>query len=125
MAVKPGRQAVHGSHWRAALRYGFDTGYRLFDLVTQRIGAAVEPRARLLRRRRRALRWGLVFGLGCVFWVLATTLLASWSTPVWVLLITGSIAAGAAGPATLLLLRYRWLKSVPLPARRPGGSAMQ
>lgn len=96
-------------------------GYRLLDAVMQRISAAFEPRARMVRRRRRALRWGAIFTAACLFWVSVTALLASWPTPVWVLLITGLTAAGAAGPATLLLLRYRWLRSVPLPAPRPGG----
>lgn len=100
----------------------FATGYRFFDVLAQKIGAVFDPRARMLRRRRRALRWGLIFGAGCVFWVLVTALLASWATPAWVLLITGLIAAGAAHPATLLLLRYRWLRSVPLPAQRPGAA---
>ncbi|MGH3560813.1 MAG: phage shock envelope stress response protein PspM [Mycobacterium sp.] len=111
---------LHTGQWRAVLQRGFDTGYRLSDLLMQKISAAIDPRARMLRQRRRALRWGLIFGAGCVFWVLVTTVLASWTTPAWVLLITGLIAAGAAGLATLLLLRYRWLRSIPLPAQRPG-----
>jgi hypothetical protein len=94
---------------------------RGLDLLAQKISAAMDPRARLLRRRRRALRWGLIFAAGCVFWVLVTALLASWTTPVWALLITGSIAAAEAAPATLLLLRYRWLRSIPLPARLEAG----
>lgn len=106
--------------WRAMMRRGWDSGLRLCDALAQKISAAFDPRSRLLRQRRRALRWGLVFGVACVFWVLVTTVLASWATPVWVLLITGLMATGAAGPATLLLLRYRWLRSVPLPAQRPG-----
>ncbi|MEO8814843.1 MAG: hypothetical protein ABI307_14595 [Mycobacterium sp.] len=113
------RSAQTGS-WRAVLQRGFDHGYRLSDALVQWIGAALEPRARMLRQRRRALRWGLIFGAGSAFWLLVTTVLASWTTPVWVLLITGLLAAGAAAPATLLLLRYRWLRSVPLPAQRPG-----
>jgi hypothetical protein len=102
--------------WRAVL----DTGYRLSDLLAEKISAAMDPRARVLRQRRRALRWGLIFAAGCVFWVLTTMVLASWTTPAWVLLITGLIAAGEAAPATLLLLRYGWLRSTPLPAQRPG-----
>lgn len=105
---------------RTLLQRGVDTGYRLSDLLARKISAALDPRARMVRRRRRALRWGVVFAAASGFWVLVTTLLASWPTPVWVLLITGLIAAGAAGPATLLLLRYRWLRSTPLPAQRPG-----
>ncbi|MCV7316672.1 hypothetical protein H7J77_14130 [Mycolicibacillus parakoreensis] len=89
------------------------------DLVAHKVGVAAEPRARQLRRRRRALRWGLIATVTCVFWALATAVFASWTTPVWVLIITSAIAAGAAIPATLLLLRYRWLRSLPLPAARP------
>lgn len=106
--------------WRTLLQRGLTAGYRVSDLLAEKVGAALDPRARLLRQRRRALRWGLFCTGGCVFWVLVTTLLASWPTPVWVLLITGVTAAGAAAPATLLLLRYRWLRSLPLPAQRPG-----
>lgn len=108
--------------WRAMLRRGLDSGLRLSDVLAQKINAAFDPRARLLRQRRRALRWGLIFGAGCLCWMLVTTVLASWTTPVWVLLITGLLAAGAAGPATLLVLRYRWLRSVPLPAPRPASN---
>jgi hypothetical protein len=108
--------------WRVVLQRGFDSAYRLSDLAAQKISAALDPRARMLRQRRRALRWGVIFGAGCLFWMLATTVLASWSTPVWVLLITCLLAAGAAIPTTLLLLRYRWLRSLPLPAQRPGSS---
>lgn len=108
--------------WQALLRRGLAGGGRLCDLLAERIGAALDARARLLRQRRRALRWGLMCTAGCVFWVLATALLASWPTPLWLLLITGVTAAGAAAAATLLLLRYRWLRSRPLPAQRPGAT---
>ena len=84
-------------------------------MLADKLGALADPRARLLRKRRWALRLGLFFGAACGFWMLVTAVRASWATPVWVLLITGLIAAGAAAPATLLLLRYRWLRSVPLP----------
>lgn len=121
MAVSSG-QPVGGGWWRTVVQRGWDTVNEFCDLAAQKISVATDPRARMLRRRRRTLRWGLVFGAGCVFWVLVTALLASWSTPVWVLLITGLIATGAAIPMTLLLLRYRWLRSVPLPAQRPGNT---
>jgi hypothetical protein len=118
--------AVRTGGWRAVAQHGlergFETGYRMSDLLAAKISAAMDPRARMLRQRRRALRWGLIFAVGCVFWVLITALLASWTTPVWALLITGLIAAGEAAPATLLLLRYRWLRSRPLPAQRPGAA---
>ncbi len=115
MAVKSNQRG----QWRMLLRRGFDTVAELSDQVAEKINAATDPRSRGLRRRRRALRWGLIFAAGCAFWALVTALLASWSTPVWLLLITGLIASGAAIPATLLLLRYRWLRTEPLPARRP------
>ncbi|MBS9531978.1 hypothetical protein KIH27_00060 [Mycobacterium sp. M1] len=99
---------------------GIDRASELADLLADKLSAIADPRARLLRKRRWALRLGLLFGGACGFWVLTTMLLASWSTPAWVLLITGLIAAGAAAPATLLLLRYRWLRSLPLPTARPG-----
>lgn len=108
--------------WDAVLQRGLESGYRLSAALARQLSAVLEPRARMLRQRRRARRWGVVCAAGCVFWLLVTALLASWATPVWALLITGLIAAGAAGPAMLLLLRYRWLRSLPLPARRPGAS---
>jgi MFS family permease len=115
MAVK----TTHDGQWRALLGRGMDTVTDLSDLVAQKISVATDPRTRGLRRRRRALRWGLIFTVGVAFWGLLTTLLASWSTPFWVLLITMLIAAGEAIPATLLLLRYRWLRKEPLPSPRP------
>src|ERR1700730_940160 len=111
MAVRTARDG----QWRALLGRGFDAVTDLSDLVAQKISVVTDPRTRGLRRRRRALRWGLIFTVGVVFWALVTTLLASWSTPFWVLLITMLIAAGEAIPATLLLLRYRWLRKEPLP----------
>ncbi len=115
MAVKPSQ----GGQWRALLTRGLDTVSDWSDLFAQKISVATDPRNKGLRRRRRALRWGLVFTAGVLFWGLVTALLASWSTPFWVLLITLLIAAGEAIPATLLLLRYRWLRKEPLPAARP------
>ncbi|HEY0419969.1 MAG TPA: hypothetical protein VGC80_10670, partial [Acetobacteraceae bacterium] len=96
-----------------------DTAADVSDLVAKKISAAADPRARLLRRRRRALRWGLIFGVGCLFWMAVTAVLAAWGWFVLLLQITGAIAVVMAIPATLLLLRYRWLRSEPLPAQRP------
>ena len=126
MAVKAVK-ASQGGSWRALLQRGFDTAADLSDLVAQRISAAADPRARLLRRRRRALRWGLVFSAGCAFWAVVTAVLAAWvPVPIvdasWralLLEVTGFIAVVQVIPATLLLLRYRWLRSEPLPAPRP------
>jgi hypothetical protein len=115
--------------WRTIAQRGVDTAAELSDVVAQKLGAAADPRAKLLRKRRWALRacWFFVFATG--LWISVTALLASWSTPWWVLLITGIIATGAAFPATLAFLRYRWLKASPLPPERtvrrlpPWGSA--
>ena len=108
--------------WRALLQRGLDTAADLSDLVAQKISAAADPRARLLRRRRRALRWGLIFTAGCVFWAVVTAVLAAWGWFALLLEITGAIAVVQAIPATLLLLRYHWLRSEPLPASRPANA---
>src|SRR5271157_3923752 len=110
---------VGSRQWRSVLQRSLDSASEFADLAAQRLSAAADPRARLLRKRRWALRSGLFFAFACVFWVLVTLLLASWNTPAWALLIPGIIAAGAAAPATLLLLRYRWLRAEPLPSPRP------
>ncbi len=104
--------------WRSLMQRGVDTAAEISDVVAEKLNAAADPRAKLLRKRRWAARIGVFFAIASVFWVLVTALLAAWSTPVWVLIITGSIAAGAAFPATLLLLRYRWLRAAPLPPER-------
>lgn len=104
--------------WRSMLQRGVDTAAELSDVVAEKLSAAADPRAKLLRKRRWALRLGLFFTVSSVFWVLVTAVLASWTVPAWVLIITGAVAAGAAFPATLLLLRYRWLLGAPLPPER-------
>jgi hypothetical protein len=118
MAVKSGQRVTGSGQWRTLLQRGFDTANELSDLVAQKISAVTDPRARLLRRRRRALRWAVIFGVASVFWAVVTVLLAAWGWFVALLVVTGSIAAGSAIPATLLLLRYRWLRSLPLPTQR-------
>ena len=118
MAVKPDKPGFVSRQWRSAMQRGVDTVSEYADVAAQKLSAAADPRARLLRKRRWALRLGLFFGFATVFWVAVTGLLATWSTPVWGLIITGVIAAGAAVPATLLLLRYRWLRREPLPPQR-------
>jgi hypothetical protein len=111
--------ATQRGSWRALLQRGLDTAADLSDMVAQKISAAADPRARQLRRRRRALRWGLIFTAGCVFWAVVTAVLAAWGWFALLLEITGAIAVVQAIPATLLLLRYHWLRAEPLPASRP------
>jgi hypothetical protein len=115
MAVESGRSAP----WRALLLRGLDTADALSDLVAQKISAAIDPREKLLRRRRRALRWGLIFAAGCLFWGVVTAVLTAWGWFALLLEITGGIAVGQAMIATLLLIRYRWLRAEPLPTQRP------
>ncbi|OSC42238.1 phage shock envelope stress response protein PspM [Mycobacterium decipiens] len=106
-------------HGRAVLQRGLDTVADLADLVARKIRAASDPRARLLRRRRRALRWAWIFTAGVAFWGLVTAVLAAWGWFALLLQITGAVAVVMAVPATLLFFRYRWLKAEPLPAQRP------
>lgn len=111
MAVRPGQS-------RSMLQRGVDAVSEYADAAAVRLSAVSDPRARLLRKRRWALRLGVLFAAATGFWVVLTGLLAAWSTPVWALIITGVIGAGAAVPATLFLLRYRWLRGEPLPPQR-------
>jgi hypothetical protein len=108
--------------WRSLMQRSVDSAAELTDVVAERLHAAADPRAKLLRKRRWALRLGLFFAVTTVFWLIVTAVLASWSTPFWVFIITGAIAAGAMFPATLLLLRYRWLRAEPLPPVRSRAS---
>lgn len=100
------------------MQRGMDTVSEYAEVAAHKLNAAADPRARLLRKRRWALRLGVFFTISMVFWMLVTAVLATWSTPVWALIITGVIAAGAAVPATLFFLRYRWLRAEPLPPPR-------
>ena len=118
MAVKETQRGP----WRALLQRGWDTAADVSGLVAQKISAAADPRARLLRRRRRALRWGLISGAGCLFWIAVTGVLAAWGWFALLLEVTGAVAVVLAIPATLLLLRYRWLRAEPLPAQRPANT---
>jgi len=115
MAVQSGRSGV----WRTLLLRGLDTASDLSELVFQTISAATDPRERQLRRRRRALRWGLIFAAGTIFWAVVTAILAAWGWFALLLEITGGVAVAQAMIATLLLIRYRWLKADPLPPQRP------
>ena len=96
---------------RSVVQRSVDAASEVADVVASRLSAVADPRARLLRKRRWALRLGLFFGFASVFWVAVTGLLATWSTPVWALIVTGVVGAGAAFPAALLLMRYRCVPS--------------
>ena len=66
--------------------------------LAQKLGAAADPRAKMLRKRRWALRAGLFFTFATGLWIAVTAVLASWSTPAWVLPIPGAIAVGRRVP---------------------------
>lgn len=107
---------------RSLLQRGLDGASEAADVVAHKLSLAADPRARHLRKRKWALRTGLFFTFCTVLLILVTVLLASWSTPAWALLIPGLLAAGAAFPATLGFLRYRWLRAEPLPPQRPAST---
>ncbi|MET0450343.1 MAG: hypothetical protein ABW137_00775 [Mycobacterium sp.] len=116
--------------WRSLVQRGVDTAAEFSDVVAQKLGTAADPRAKLLRKRRWALRAGLFFTFSTGLWIVVTAILGSWDViPAWVLPIPGAIAVGAAFLATLSFLRYRWLRGEPLPPERnrrrlpPWGSA--
>lgn len=115
MAVKSAQRGQR----RALLQRGLDFVGDLSDFAARKISAATDPRARQLRRRRRALRWALIFSAGCVFWAAVTAVLAAWGWFALLLQITGAIAVVQVIPATLLFFRYYWLRSEPLPSQRP------
>jgi len=94
---------------RTLLQRGFDTVVDLSGLVFDKINAATDPRARQLRRRRRALRWAWIFTAGCGFWAAVTAILAAWGWFALLLQITGAVAVFCVLPATLLLFRYYWV----------------
>src|ERR1700749_423560 len=107
MAVRAGQ---HGA-FRALLQQGLGIAADLSGFVAQKISAAADPRARLLRRRRRALRWAWIFTAGAGFWGLVTALLAGWGWLSLLQKITGAIAVVEVIPATLLFFRYSWLRA--------------
>ncbi len=114
MSTRGGRPEA----WRSMVQRGVDTAAEWSDVVAEKLNAAADPRAKLLRKRRWALRLGLFFTFSSVLWIGVTGVLASWNTPFWALFIPAPIAVGAAFLATLSFLRYRWLRGEPLPPQR-------
>ncbi|WP_006241943.1 phage shock envelope stress response protein PspM [Mycolicibacterium tusciae] len=104
--------------WRSLAQRGVDTAAEWSDVMAAKLNAAADPRAKLLRKRRWALRLGVFFTVSSVFWIGVTGLLSAWETPFWALFIPAPIAVGAAFLATLSFLRYRWLRGEPLPPPR-------
>ena len=116
MAVKQGRPGFAARQWQSAVQRGIDTVSEVHRGGGPEAGGRRRSAwRRLLRKRRWALRLGLFFTVASVFWVGVTAVLASWSTPVWALLITGIIAAGRQRRPPCCCWRYRWLRSEPLP----------
>src|SRR5690349_22928286 len=103
------------------LQNGLDAASEFTNVLAEKLSAAADSRAKLMRKRKRALRLGVFFTVSSVCWIGVTALLASWSTPVWALFIPSPIAVGAAFLATLSFLRYRWLRGEPLPPERRAG----
>jgi hypothetical protein len=118
MNSRTGRPEAWRSLVQRGLQNGIDTASEFTNVLAEKLNAAADPRAKLMRKRRWALRLGVFFTVSSVFWVGVTGLLASWSTPVWALFIPAPIAVGAAFLATLSFLRYRWLRGEPLPPQR-------
>ncbi len=83
MAVTPDKPGFVARQWRSVMQRGIDTVSEYADVAAQKLSAVSDPRARLLRKRRWALRLGIFFSFATVFWVAVTGLLATWSTPVW------------------------------------------
>ncbi|KUI42411.1 hypothetical protein AU197_15040 [Mycobacterium sp. IS-1590] len=108
--------------WRSlvqrGVQNGIDTAAEWSDVLADKLNAAADPRAKLLRKRRWALRLTVFFAISCVFWIGVTGVVAAWDVPAWALLIPSPIAVGAAFLATLTFLRYRWLRREPLPPPR-------
>ena len=55
--------------WRSLVQRGVDTAAEWSDVLAEKLHAAADPRAKLLRKRCWALRLGLFFAVSCVFWV--------------------------------------------------------
>ena len=63
--------------WRTLAQRGVDTAAELSDVLAQKLGAAADPRAKILRKRRWAFRAGLFFTFSTGLWVVVTAVLAA------------------------------------------------
>ena len=52
--------------WRTLVQRGVDTAADWSDVLAEKLNAAADPRAKLMRKRRWALRLGLFFTVSCV-----------------------------------------------------------
>ena len=100
------------------LQRGVDTAAELSDVVAEKLNAAADPRAKLLRKRRWALRLGL-------FFTVRLRVLGGGDGRAGVVEHPGVGAAhhrsdrcGCGVSRDAVFLRYRWLKASPLPAQR-------
>lgn len=118
MSAQTSRPESWRSLMQRGLQNGIDTAAEWSDVLADKLNAAADPRAKLLRKRRWALRFTVFFTMSSVFWIGVTGLVAAWDVPAWALLIPSPIAVGAAFLATLSFLRYRWLRREPLPPPR-------
>lgn len=118
MSAQTSRPEPWRSLMQRGLQNGIDTAAEWSDVLADKLNAAADPRAKLLRKRRWALRLTVFFTMSSVFWIGVTGLVAAWDVPAWALLIPSPIAVGAAFLATLSFLRYRWLRREPLPPPR-------
>ncbi len=118
MSAQTSRPEPWRSLMQRSLQNGIDTAAEWSDVLADRLNAAADPRAKLLRKRRWALRLTVFFTMSCVFWIGVTGLVAAWDVPAWALLIPSPIAVGAAFLATLSFLRFQWLRREPLPPPR-------
>lgn len=122
---KRGSKSEEGSlsrSWRALAQRSMDAASEAADTAAHTLRLAADPRARQIRKRKYALWTGMFFLFASFGLVGITALLAAWDIPAWALIIPGALAAGAAFPATLAMLRFRRLRATPLPDPRPANS---
>ena len=63
--------------WRTLVQRGVDTAAEYSDVLAEKIGAAADPRAKLLRKRRWAFRGGVFFAFSTGLWIVVTAVLLS------------------------------------------------